>query len=783
MPASAAHARCGPASNNYLNCSSFKLGDDQIRARKEDFSACHFLMLDDLGSKVPLEMLGDLKLSWLLETSPDNFQGGIIFKDPIAEHATADTLLRVIIDAGLCDPGASGPASRWARLPIGINGKPKYRTDGKPFSCRLVEWHPERRYTVDQVASLLRLDLTTPPKPKQVKGEKGGGAYNPAYTPSAEENPVISALKSKGLYKRFLGERRHDITCPWAHEHTDALDSGAAYFEPDSSHPVGGFCCQHSHRDNYHIGELLRHLDVDLAAARNRPVISVQPGGLHDAVEAAERVLAKTGRYYQVGGLIATVSEDPVSRDPKIVHANASALTLELSRLAEWQSMSDSGVRTCDPPPKHVKALTEGQVFTHLPELVGFARQPFFRERDGELVKKEGYDRESGRYGVFDANKYLLPEPTRGEAERALTLLESLLGEFHFASDQDRAVTLAAMLTAVVRPTLPVAPAFHAQASTPGSGKTYLCELIGLFAGPAPNQKVTYPASAEEASKMVLAVLLPGPAVVEFDDMDSDWKPYSAIKRALTADKTADRVLGVSKTAMVSTRTLFLGSGNNVGPVRDLLRRVMTIRLEPQVQSPATLQYRASPVSRVRRERERYVAAALTIIQAWRAAGCPKTAAGIASYGDAWSDYCRHPLIWLGVPDPVQTIIAQLENDSDTESLGRLMALWDGEFGSRPVTVRKVKDAAGRTEDLFDAIAEFPVVEPKGINSSKMGWFLKRNSGRIVNGRKFERVDASERTAWALIPAGPATALPPSPPSAPPVPSAEAERELDLATF
>jgi hypothetical protein len=40
--------------NNYLGCSSFYPGDDgSFKARKAQFSACHFLMLDDLGTKVP----------------------------------------------------------------------------------------------------------------------------------------------------------------------------------------------------------------------------------------------------------------------------------------------------------------------------------------------------------------------------------------------------------------------------------------------------------------------------------------------------------------------------------------------------------------------------------------------------------------------------------------------------------------------------------------------------------------------------------------------------------
>ena len=41
--------------------------------------------------------------------------------------------------------------------------------------------------------------------------------------------------------------------------------------------------------------------------------------------------------------------------------------------------------------------------------------------------------------------------------------------------------------------------------------------------------------------------------------MDTDWIPHGTIKRMLTAEEITDRILGVSKTATVSTRTLFLG--------------------------------------------------------------------------------------------------------------------------------------------------------------------------------------------------------------------------------
>jgi len=43
--------------NNYFNCASFRPGQDGFKARKENFAATHFIMLDDIGSKVPVDRL------------------------------------------------------------------------------------------------------------------------------------------------------------------------------------------------------------------------------------------------------------------------------------------------------------------------------------------------------------------------------------------------------------------------------------------------------------------------------------------------------------------------------------------------------------------------------------------------------------------------------------------------------------------------------------------------------------------------------------------------------
>lgn len=750
--------------NNYINCSSFTPdADGKFHARKDNFAAYHFLMLDDIGTKIPFDRFGHFEWSYLLETSPDNYQGGIILAEPITNGVEANRLLDAVIAAGLCDAGATGAQGRWARLPQGINGKAKHaNAAGEPFQCRLVQWNPERVYTQQEIVDGLKLELAPVVDPKleaasTTKTHDYDHDADDVFTPKSSENPVITALKSRGLYKTPLGSGKHDVTCPWVNEHTDALDTGAAYFEPDDNYPIGGFRCQHSHGDVYKTKHFLEFLAIQKSKAKHKALIRVVEGELHHIVNTAERELAKTGRYYQSGGLIVTVATNPETGDPSVVPVNGPALTKVLSQCAAWERYNQKlgGFVACDPPARHIAILNDSQSYIHLPQLNGVARQPYFRETDGVLVTEAGYDKVSQRFGVFDARKFVTPEPTIEAAYAALALLNELLSEFSYASPFDKSAALSAIFTAVTRASYAYAPAFHTKASTIGSGKTYQNELIGAFAKPGLTQKVSYPTTSEEATKAILSLLLPAPAVIEFDDMATDWIPHGIINRMLTAESITDRILGVSKTATVSTRTLFLSSGNNVGPVRDLLRRVITINIDHRCATPATKSYTGSPVEAVRKDRGRYVAAVLTIILAWKSAGSPRAdVENIATYGGTWADYCRHPLIWLGLPDAATALLEQVKHDPDADALLALLTEWHSLFGSTPTTVRKV---ISKTFDLIgecplrDAICEFPVEERGNINPSKFGWILKKNMNRIVGEYTLKQGTADGRLAWMVV--------------------------------
>lgn len=157
-----AHAdKLKPDRNNFVNCASFR--PDRygfIAAKNEQFAAYHFVLLDDIGTKVPRAKLGSLIPTWCIETSPGNFQIGIVLSTPIQGLPLAKRLQAAIAAKGLSDPGAHG-ANRWARLPVGINGKEKHRDSaGQPFQCRLAEFNPDQTYSVEQLIEILGLNWT-----------------------------------------------------------------------------------------------------------------------------------------------------------------------------------------------------------------------------------------------------------------------------------------------------------------------------------------------------------------------------------------------------------------------------------------------------------------------------------------------------------------------------------------------------------------------------------------------------------------------------------------------
>lgn len=97
-----------------------------------------------------------LKPTWVIETSPSNFQAVYGLDIPMrgAELHGAQAVANALAAKGLCDPGALSPTTRYMRLPVAVNGKLK-----PAFKCRLVYLNPAARYALGELVQGLGLEL------------------------------------------------------------------------------------------------------------------------------------------------------------------------------------------------------------------------------------------------------------------------------------------------------------------------------------------------------------------------------------------------------------------------------------------------------------------------------------------------------------------------------------------------------------------------------------------------------------------------------------------------
>lgn len=488
-----------------------------------------------------------------------------------------------------------------------------------------------------------------------------------------------------------------------------------------------------------------------------RRVIKVEPGKQPEAMRLAETCLANTGRYFQREGSIVEIRVDPATQEITADELSPIALAHALAGVSVWKRLDGRNKMWAliDPADRVCKALVGVGKFEVLAVLKGLARQPYLRP-DGSLCQAAGHDLVTGLYGVFNADCFDVPEaPSREQAAQALGTLAELIDEFPFATPNDRSAALAAMVTAAIRPSLAQAPMFHVRAPQIASGKSYLCSLITALATPDKVSPVSFPTRDEECTKLLLALLKSAPAVIVFDNLTDDIKPFKSLNTVLTEERFQDRIMRNTNMLPVGTRTLFLSSGNNVGPIGDMTRRCVTINLDPGCELPAARAFkRADLIGEVRRERNKYVAAALTVVRAWIAADRPRTEAKPLVSFMEWTELCCQPLMWLGLPDPAKSVFDGMASDPDQLLLGQFLQGWNDLFADKAKHVRDVvahvRSGCPGGQDFEDVLLD--VTGGHGqVDTRKLGKWMARHEGRKVGGLRLEQAPMTRNVAsWRV---------------------------------
>jgi len=239
--------------NNYVAISSFKEEDGRFKRRKSQFSRTWAIMIDDLGTKLPLDLLNKLGIvpTLVVQTSPGNHQATYFLEQPIdnADRVT-DAIRQIIVrlTGDGTDPGMAG-VTRVLRLPDGVNGKPTSIVDGKPWRCQVMHWRPSMRTSWRELRDEFGL----------IEHVKVFVEPNDGVTLERKRcyELIKYALKRLGRIKSTSMTGWMDIKCPWIDSHTARSNTGAAVAPPMQKNGyMGGFKCHHGHCETKNWGDL-----------------------------------------------------------------------------------------------------------------------------------------------------------------------------------------------------------------------------------------------------------------------------------------------------------------------------------------------------------------------------------------------------------------------------------------------------------------------------------------------------------------------------------------------
>jgi hypothetical protein len=411
-----------------------------------------------------------------------------------------------------------------------------------------------------------------------------------------------------------------------------------------------------------------------------------------------------------------------------------------------------------DPPIKYARAIAAQDEFS-FKTLLATIETPTLRP-DGSILQKPGYDEATGLY--FDSAQTfpaINSNPSRDDADAALGEIKEVLKDFPFV-DGGAAVANAAILTALVRRVLSAAPMFLFDAPVPASGKSLLTYVIARIATGRNPATQPYTGDSEEDRKRIISALIAGDSVVSFDNISKPLQDDTLCK-VLTQPEVDDRLLGTMTNVKLPTCTTFLGTGVNlVVTGRDMVRRVQKCRIDPGMERPEERKFDYVLLDYVMEQRAKLVAAALTIMRAYIAAGRPPQ--DMEPYGgfEEWSTMVRAPLVWLGCGDPCVSRDEVEDADPDTEKLASLLdALGDrfktDNFTTAEVVERARKDAldaaayGGDLTALHEAVAALCW---KGeINSTAVGKAFAKYRSRVIDGRRLAKVGVRQKAlVWKV---------------------------------
>lgn len=239
---------------------------------------------------------------------------------------------------------------------------------------------------------------------------------------------------------------------------------------------------------------------------------------------------------------------------------------------------------------------------------------------DGTILARRGLDRERGIvFRIPQAILDAVPKPVDCTPARVAAAMSFLIDEWlcDVATNyQGKCILIAAAATIIERSLLDERPAFFVSAGRRGGGKTTVLNMLMTAATGVRPSAAAWSPDAEERRKSLLSYLMGGLPAIVWDNIPRGTQigcPH--IEKACTASLYSDRRLGASEQVTVSSTSVHMFTGNNIGPRGDLASRSLQVRLEVDRPDPENREFvHADPIGWTQVNRAKILQAIYTIL-------------------------------------------------------------------------------------------------------------------------------------------------------------------------
>lgn len=488
----------------------------------------------------------------------------------------------------------------------------------------------------------------------------------------------------------------------------------------------------------------------------SRTMIDVFPGQRRDATQRVLDHMSQDTRFYNHAELLTTI------RDGKRFTLDDYELEFLLGEGIRFQAPNSRGALVPTEVPLRVLGqLLRPSAVRQLRPLMAVLNHPTITG-DGRLLDHPGYHADCQFFLDFNPDDWPTIQSDMSEAE-ARALVDTIwtpFCEFPFPDAAARGGVLAAVLTAILRASFETAPAFASFGPVVGAGKSMVLQTVIAI---ATGEKATVlPPFAEgdeaEVRKVLTSLVIGGKDCALFDNVEGTVDSPT-LQAFLTSSQWSDRHLSTNLMLKDAPTRIFMAlSGANLGFSSGLQRRMISWRVNPEMDHGAGRVFSWDPQTVALSKRTSIIAAALGLVLAAQKAQLPPVTASLGSF-PVWERIVRTTLRFIErvthgkFVDPVPNTLDAVQFNSETLAVHQLHTAIYDDFKLDTFTARCLLEKAVSLDGsaLSDALSGATNRSEK-LSSKSLGRYLQRYIDRPLWGLVLRAIRGQKSLAYRLEP-------------------------------